>query len=101
MSLLLVINRKSQSAKSQDTFVNLLVSDFFAVPEIKYEMIENFDELLLYLTEFHEIVTNTSSFAALIKEFYFSKNITSDTYDYARKITDVSSRDKSKMRENI
>ncbi|XP_032683067.1 esterase FE4-like isoform X2 [Odontomachus brunneus] len=50
--------------------------DFILNPEIRKEMIENFEEFLPYVLEYQDVISNTSVFADAIQNFYFGGNLT-------------------------
>lgn len=45
-------------------------------PSVGRELIENFEEYLPYLTEYQDVISNTSVFADAIQNFYFNGNLT-------------------------
>lgn len=52
--------------------------DFFIDPNMEKEMIENFEEYILYLLENRDWISNTSIFATAIQDFYFNGNVSLD-----------------------
>lgn len=48
---------------------------FFVDPEMKDEMIKNFEKYLPYLMENYDWISNTSIFTAAIQDFYFNGNM--------------------------
>lgn len=61
--------------KAKYIHVHASVSGFFLDPSMEKEMIENFEEYILYLIENHDWISNTSIFATALQDFYFNGTV--------------------------
>ncbi|XP_014476490.1 PREDICTED: esterase E4-like [Dinoponera quadriceps] len=56
--------------------------DFFIDSNARNEMLENFEKFLPFLMEYQDVISDTSTFADAIQNFYFSGNITESNFLY-------------------
>lgn len=68
-------------------YIHVFVSDFFVDPDMKNEMIKNFEKYLPYFMENYDWISNTSIFTAAIQDFYFNGNM---SLNFIKRITEVS-----------
>lgn len=64
----------------------LKTQDFFVDPDMKNEMIKNFEKYLPYFMENYDWISNTSIFTAAIQDFYFNGNM---SLNFIKRITEV------------
>lgn len=61
--------------KAKNIHVHASVSDFFLDPSMEKEIIENFEEYIVYLLENRNWISNISIFATALQDFYFNGNV--------------------------